>query len=157
MKPTEEKIPTPNWPNELIALLERQEKTVDKLHELARYQGSLIEKGRTEPLLGLLTQRQTLIDEFTSMQGEMASKTEDLEQRLMGVEVSKKNRIQSLIESLDQHLNAIMKHDQEDQAALAAARDEIRDELALQGAATQARNAYTKTGVPDTRFADRQG
>ncbi|MCZ6835893.1 MAG: flagellar export chaperone FlgN [Planctomycetota bacterium] len=157
MMPTEETTQSANWPDELIDLLERQESVLSKLHELAKYQGSLIEKGRTEPLLGLLTQRQTLIDEYTAMHGETTSKTEDLERRLQGIESSKKERIQTLIDEIRHCLSEIMKHDQEDQESLGKARDKIRDELALQGAATQARNAYTKGGAPASRFADRQG
>lgn len=157
MKPNEPPIQVADWPDELIALLERQEHVVSRLHELARYQGSLIEKGRTEPLLGLLAQRQTMIDEFTAMQATLATKTEDLEQRLQSVPAPKKDRIQDLIEGIGQHLQDVMDHDRADQQSLEAARDRVREELATQGAATQARNAYTNAGSPASRYADRQG
>ena len=157
MKPCEEPTIATDWPDELITLLQTQDRVVGKLHELARYQGSLIEKGRTEPLLGLLAQRQTLIDEFTAQQADLTLKTQDLERRLQTVQADKKDRIQELIDSIGRHLHEVMNHDQEDQQSLAQARDRIREELASQGAATQARNAYTNTGSPASRYADRQG
>lgn len=157
MKPIEPTNPESRWPESLIMLLEKQHGLVTTLSELAKYQGDLIESQRTEPLLGLLAQRQSLLDEFTGCQGDLGSLTENLEQRLNGVPEHQKQRIQSLIDEIGGHLSRIMQQDREDEKSLAATRDRVKRELATTGVAQHARNAYTKSKLVDTRFADREG
>lgn len=160
MRPADDASRDDHWSDELIALLERQRGVVGKLLELARYQGSLIENGRTEPLLGLLGQRQALIDEFTSTQEALAASSEDLERRMKSLADDKQVAIASLIDEIGGQLGEIIEHDEQDQRSLADARDRARDELAVHGAARQARNAYTRpgpSGTPGPKFTDRQG
>lgn len=157
MKPIESTIPEDRWPESLITLLEKQQGIVTTLSELAKYQGDLIESQRTEPLLGLLAQRQHLLDEFTGFQGDLGSLTENLEQRLNGVPEHQQQRIQSLIDEIGSNLSRIMQLDREDEKSLAATRDRIKRELATTGVAQHARNAYTKSNMADPRFADREG
>lgn len=157
MKPNEPNNPEDRWPESLITLLEKQQGIVTTLSDLANYQGDLIETKRTEPLLGLLAQRQNLLDEFTGFQGDLGSLTENIEQRMNGVPEHQKLRIQSLIDEIGSHLSRIMQQDREDEKSLVATRDRVKQELAATGMAQHARNAYTKSNVVETRFADREG
>lgn len=145
------------WPASLIELLERQHGLVTKLMELAGYQGQLIADGKTDPLLGLLSKRQKLIDEFTSMQGDLSEMTDGLEDRLSTLPLPTRDRIRSLIDEIGEGLNQVMATDQEDQKSLKSARDGISQELAETGATQQARTAYAQAAPTGCRFADRQG
>jgi len=157
MKPADATTPPVPWIDELVALLERQQAAVGRLLALARSQGALIEKGRSEPLLGLLAQRQRLIDEFTAVQGELSTRTGDLTRRLQSVAAGDRDRIRGLIDDISARLGEIMQLDEKDQHALAAARERARTELAAHGAARQARSAYAGRPYAPSRFADRQG
>lgn len=146
------------WEHKLIETLERQERIVDRLSTLADQQGALIENGRTDALLGLLSQRQQLIDDFTGAQREVGRLTEGIEQRLEEVATPLRDRIGSLIDLIGSRLTEVMAHDARDQTELESRRDGARKELGTLSAARTARNAYLG-GSRDkgSRFADRRG
>lgn len=145
------------WPESLIDLLMRQEQIVNKLLDLAKYQGKLIESKSTDPLLGLLSQRQKLIDEFTRMQGELNRLTEGREDQLRGLDTQTRKRIQSLIDDIGNSLNRVMVNDDEDRKALEDAKGQVKADLASTGAAQKARSAYRGAGFVGSQFADQQG
>lgn len=148
---------TQTWPDSLIELLLRQEKVVGKLLDLAKYQGQLIESKSTDPLLGLLSQRQKLIDEFTLMQGELTRLTEGRVDQLRELDSQTRERIQSLIDDIGTTLNRVMAKDDEDRRALEDAKGQVQEELASTGVAQKARNAYRGASVVGSQFADTQG
>lgn len=145
------------WPDSLIELLLSQEKVVGKLLDLAKYQGQLIESKSTDPLLGLLSQRQKLIDEFTLMQGELTRLTEGREDQLRDLDSQTRERIQSLIDDIGTTLNQVMAKDDEDRKALEDARGQVQEELAATGVAQKARSAYQSASFVGNQFADKQG
>jgi hypothetical protein len=149
--------PSADWPAELVELLQRQQGIITRLEELATRQGELIREERSEPLLGLLGRRQSLIDEFTSLQGQFTNLTEDLDVKLTGVDADRRDHIRGLIDEISGGLDRVLKHDEEDQQTLQAVRDRLGRELASTGAEQQARKAYTTNPNPGSRFADRQG
>ncbi len=150
--------PSTNWPDDLVALLTRQQDIITRLADLAARQGELIRAERSEPLLGLLGRRQSLIDEFTSLQGRFAALTVDLDIKLSGVDADRRAHIRGLIDEIGDGLDRVLKHDEEDSGALEAIRDRLGRELASTGAKQQARKAYTSNSPsPGSQFADRQG
>ena len=148
---------TQTWPDSLIDLLLCQEKVVGKLHDLAKYQGQLIESKSTDPLLGLLSQRQKLIDEFTLMQGELTRLTEGREDQLRDLDSPTRERIQSLIDEVGAILNRVMAKDDRDRRTLEAVKGKVQEELATTGAAQKARSAYRSTSIVGSQFSDQQG
>ncbi len=148
---------TLTWPDSLIELLLRQEKVVGKLLGLAKYQGQLIESKSTDPLLGLLSQRQKLIDEFTLMQGELTRLTEGREEQLRDLDSQTRERIQSLIDEIGDTLNRVMAKDDEDRRTLEGVKGQVQEELASTGAVQKARSAYRGSSVAESQFADQQG
>ncbi len=148
---------TQTWPDSLIDLLLCQEKVVGKLHDLAKYQGQLIESKSTDPLLGLLSQRQKLIDEFTLMQGELTRLTEGREEQLRDLDSQTRERIQSLIDEIGDTLNRVMAKDDEDRRTLEGVKGQVQEELASTGAVQKARSAYRGSSVAESQFADQQG
>ena len=153
----EQHIIAESWSDSMIELLTDQHRVVSKLLDLARYQGKLIETGRTEPLLGLLAQRQKLIDEFTSMQERLGRLTDDRERQLQQLHQTQRTMIQDLMDQISEKLNLVMAQDEIDQKTLAAARDKVKQELRATGNMQQARNAYHHVGAPSSRFADQRG
>lgn len=145
------------WPDSLIDLLLRQQQVVGKLLDLAKYQGQLIESKSTDPLLGLLSQRQKLIDEFTRMQGALTRLTEGREDQLRELDSQTRERIQSLIDEIGAALNQVMAKDDEDRKVLEDARGKVQEELAATGLAQKARSAYRGAGFVGSQFADQQG
>jgi hypothetical protein len=151
--------PAAHWPGPLIDLLERQHALVDRLVDLARAQASLIAERKTDRLLDLLAQRQSIIDEFTASQQQMTKMTEGLEGRLKGVAHTHRERIRSLINDIGDRLGEIMQRDQQDQANLRFGRYQTRVVLQGVGAVRAAHSAYAVAphAVGPSRFADHRG
>src|SRR5688572_20233063 len=116
------------WPQSLIDLLSEQEGLVNQLVDLARRQAGLIAEGRTDHLLGLLADRQRLIDQFTSSQELLTELTQGLEQRLQSVASLERDSIRRLINTIGERLAEVMKCDEQDQATLQAGRDAVKQE-----------------------------
>ncbi|MHC5023169.1 MAG: flagellar export chaperone FlgN [Planctomycetota bacterium] len=149
--------PSPSWDDQLIALLERQQQLVVRLGQLADQQGSLIEARRTDALLGLLAERQRIIDQFTASQEELSGLTVDLNARLEQTARSRADRIRALLDEIGHCLASVMQRDEQDQQTLHTGRAAVRQELSSLDAGTQARNAYLKPKPVVNRFADRRG
>ena len=128
-----------------------------RLADLATRQGELIREERSEPLLGLLSRRQTLIDEFTSLQGNFTTLTTDLDVKLQGVDADCRDHIRSLIDEIGGGLDRVLKQDEQDCQTLQTVRERLRREIASTGTEQQARRAYTANPPTGNRFADRQG
>jgi len=154
---TDTSTQTTEWPDSLIVLLERQHELMDELSTLATQQAALVEQRETDALLGLLSHRQRLIEEFTGSQSFLTDLTDDLEARITAATEGQRSRIRTLIGDIGDRLADVMARDAEDQATLQAARDQARGALATVDTAQQARNAYRVMPVAESRFADRKG
>lgn len=145
------------WKDRLRATLTEQHDLVSQLATLAEKQESLINEGRTEPLLTLLSERQRIVDRITERQEELGELTTNLEARLEHLPSDEREQFRSLIDGITQHLSQIMARDEQDRSALQTRRDETHSELHSLSSGKQARNAYLSKGTPGSRFADRQG
>ncbi len=149
--------PSTDWPDTILDLLQRQHKLVDELSQLADRQADLIRDGHTDALLGLLTQRQTVIERFTATQVDLGRLTGDLDARLRSVDEDVRERIQSLISDIGERLTHVMQRDERDQRTLESARDKKKREIASLDSGRQARYAYLGPKKTTNRFADTQG
>jgi hypothetical protein len=141
----------------IVALLEGQRALVDELEGLARRQADLVREARTEALLGLLTQRQRIIDRFLASQAELGRAAAAQVRGAADVDPARREELRSLIGYIGARLAEVMQRDAEDQRTLEGARDRIRTELASVDASRHARDAYRKSTIVKSRFADRQG
>jgi septal ring factor EnvC (AmiA/AmiB activator) len=146
-----------DWPDEVIALLEQQHALVDRLSDLAARQAQLIEDARTDALLGLLTERQHVIEQFAATQQRIGSLTGDLDARLHGVDDEQGTRIRTLIAEIGDRLARVMKSDEADQQRLEAVRDQVREQRTSVDAQRTARRAYVRRDGAANRFADERG
>lgn len=145
------------WPQPLLELLARQQGMVDQLVELAQSQARLIAANHTDQLLAVLSRRQALIDEFTASQSDLNRLTQGLDARRETISTEQRDQIKSLIGTIGQRLAQVMRHDEQDQAALKTNRQQIKHELSTFPAARQARTAYLGTSASNTHFADQRG
>jgi len=148
---------TTDWPDNLIALLERQRGMVGKLKDLASRQAALIQGGQADALLGLLGRRQQVVDQFVASQEELAAHTQDLQRRLQSLPTFQAERIRALLSEIGDALVGVMDRDQQDQRALQTSSHATGRELSTLSASKTARSAYARPAATASRFADRHG
>jgi len=152
----ESNLPNERWPQSLIDLLERQHALVQNLDTLAGQQAEFIQQSATDQLMVLLAKRQSIIDQFTSSQAELAGLTQGMDDRLLQATNDQRDRIKALIAEIGDRLAGVMQRDEVDQASLRTNRDSIKQEISNLGTARQARGAYASKSS-STRYADRRG
>jgi hypothetical protein len=140
-----------------IELLERQRELVAELAGVSERQGTLIESGGADALLGLLSARQQIMDRFAANQDRLADLNESLRGSAARFGDAQRQRIAGLVESIGARLGEILERDERDRACLEARRDGMGRTLANLGAARQAHDAYTRRRSVWNRFADRRG
>lgn len=150
------------WPDRLTELLDRQQSLTQRLSSLADAQTALIASRQTDALLGLLGQRQQVVDELMGSSDELAALVKGLDdpQGPAAASPGVRDRIRAQVAAISQVLEAVSRRDEQDQKALQAGCAEIKSELASFDAARTARNAYVNaaaTGGAVNRFADRKG
>jgi phage shock protein A len=148
---------TTQWADDLMQMLDQQWALVEQLESLAKRQGELIRDRKTDALLGLLGERQQIIDQFLIMQNRLGDLMENLDERLEHLKEQQRTRIRSRIDQISVSLDAVMQHDERDRSALQANRDETKGEMNGLGNASRARQAYLGAAGGTPRFADRQG
>jgi hypothetical protein len=146
-----------HWPDNLIALLERQRGLVSRLKDLASRQSALIQGGEGDALLGLLGRRQQIVDQFVASQDDLATFTTDLQQRLEDLPTPQAERIRNLLSEIGDALVGVMDRDRADQRALQNGSQATRRELSSLSAGKTARHAYVRPAATAARFADRHG
>jgi hypothetical protein len=147
---------TADWLEELTTLLESQHTIVDELAQLADRQAELIQNQQTDALLGLLADRQNLIERFTGTQADLSRMAGEIEARIGEVSIEQRTAIQRKISTIGDRLAQVMQRDERDQQTLEAARERTREELTNLDSASRARHAYMKR-PGGNRYADRQG
>jgi hypothetical protein len=147
---------TADWIEELTKLLEYQHSIVDELAQLADRQAALIREQQTDALLGLLADRQQLIERFTGTQADLNRIAGEVEARVGEVTVEQRTEIQRKIGAIGDRLAQVMQRDERDQETLQAARDRSKEELTSLDSASRARHAYMRR-PGGNRYADRQG
>jgi hypothetical protein len=141
----------------LLELLSRQKSIVARLGAMGENQSSLIQHGRGDALLGLLQQRQELIDQFAAAQRQFHQCQEHLSDSLDRADDPTRSRIRSLVAEISSGIEAVMARDATDQQSLQERRSRVSQELNRVDAAQGARNAYRKSAIVSNRFADTQG
>lgn len=147
------------WPHDLIQLLTWQGELLDALAEKASHQSRLIEAGRIDALLALLTDRQALVEELMTSKERMAALTGDLPARIDALDAGQRTELVTLIERIGERFTRVMEIDDRDRRSIESARDETRTELTTFDTARLARSAYGQrpAGAPPVRFADQRG
>ena len=140
----------------LISMLEQHRDLVLQLDRMAEGQMALIDAGEADALLGLLGDRQAIMDELAAGQDGMAGLSEDLRGR-DDLGDGHRARITRLVDEIGDRLSRIVTRDEQDRARLRTNRDRAAAELSGLHTARQAHSAYAKPRGNSNRFADRRG
>ncbi len=142
---------------ELLSLLEAQRGLVNRLADLAEGQGALIASSQADALLGLLQQRQGLVDQFTENQRQLGPMTERFRSGGSETHSIQRDRIRELLEEISGRIHEVLDRDQQDQESMKSSQVSLQTELSQLGTTRQARSAYLKPPVTSTRFSDQRG
>jgi flagellar biosynthesis/type III secretory pathway chaperone len=148
----------PPWAGPLIEILDRQCRLYKQLQGLGAEQKQLVQSGDPERLLGLMSQRQRLIDELTQVSGELEPYRAKWDEHWAALDGESRARVGDLVRQVQDRLEQIMKQDEEDRATLAARRTQTAGDLQRMRQGASVNRAYApKVGAPVSRYADRQG
>lgn len=149
---------SPSNPAGLIRLLTQQRDLYVQLKSLSDQQAALIAGGETERLLGLLAQRQRMVDALTRLNRDLAGYRKQMPDLQADLPLADRERVRALMDEVDELLHAIIEQDDRDRRQLQAAQKQVGAQLshaARGGAAMQAYRAAPRS--VDPRFTDRQG
>lgn len=146
-----------NTAENLIAMLKEQDSLALKLGQLSSRQSELIESGRTDALLSVLSVRQGIIDKFVASQGKLASMLTEIQKPSNEVSEASRKQIASLVETINTKLAVVMDSDKQDQDRLRTDKNRTKDQIEELDAGGKAYRAYSNVPVAVNRFADKQG
>ncbi|MFA9478639.1 flagellar export chaperone FlgN [Phycisphaerales bacterium AB-hyl4] len=143
----------------LVEKLTQQRDHYAQLKQLADRQAALIAEGETEQLLGVLAQRQQLVDELGRLSEEIAPYRERWAQLSASLGDGDRQRVNALIESVEGLIEQIIEQDDRDRQQLQTAREQVGNQVKQVHHAGRAVNAYRAAPVagPGARFTDRRG
>ena len=143
----------------LAELLEQQVRLFEDLAALTVRQAALVTDGEAEALLGLLAQRQELIDRLELGNGELEPYRSRWAQLWPDMDESDKQRVGPLVQQAQKLLEQIMESDDRDRKLLEAAKPQVAAELERLSHTRAARRGYQGAGSPadSNRFTNQQG
>jgi hypothetical protein len=159
-------VPGPGHAPALISLLERQRRLYLQLRTLSDQQGPLVAEAEPEPLLGLLSQRQKLIDDLSVVNTDIEPYRQRWDDLWAELAESDRARVGGLVKEVQGLLEAIINQDERDRHVLQNAKTRVAGELRTLGRAGQAINADrtapraaapTGIGTGNNRFTNQKG
>jgi hypothetical protein len=149
--------PEPNATTDrLVQMLERQHQLVAQLDDIAEGQMALIDAGDSDALLGLLGDRQKVMDELAAGQERLTALARTLRARA-DVGAEERQRVNRLLDDIGDRLSRIVTRDEQDRQRLRTNRDRTTEAVSGLSTARQAQHAYVRAGINRNRFADRRG
>ena len=156
MTPPPAPSPSTSEADQLLQLMSQQRDLYRSLHELSSQQQTVIAEGRTEDLLTLLSQRQRLVDQLTSINRQIAPLRDRMSEIAAAAPEALRQQLRSLVDEVQAMLQSIIDHDEQDRKALEASKAQVGKELAKVRTAPAAVNAYRASagpGIPMSRHA----
>lgn len=148
------------WAPRLARLLDDAIALYERLDELGRRQADLIESGDHDALLGVLGERQGLVDRITAHAADLDPFTSHWSTLEPSLSEQHRRGLRPRLERLGELMRKIVERDEADHHRLAAMRDAAAKDLATIDRSQRATTAYSnqpssKTATP--RFQDRTG
>jgi len=150
------------WRADLIDLLERQETVCRELLQRCESQTDLISERRNEELLGLLNERQLLIDELGELAHSLEPFRQSWSQIWQALDENERQLVQERVGAVERIIGRVMTQDSEDQKRIENERDRVRSELDTVATGRTTTRAYGRDanrGVSrvTNRFTDERG
>ncbi len=149
----------PNSVSSLIDLLEQQLAILRKLSAQVEIQTTAVADGETESLLGVLAQRQQVIDRLEKINGDLSPFRDNWDQIWAGLDEAQQAQVSPLVQEVHQLLDQVLATDEKDRKKLEAAKNQVAADLARLAQSGEATAAYKSAGVTDhqNRFTNKQG
>ena len=150
------------WVPRLQRMLERQHGLYSELDGLSRQQSGHIESGDTDALLGVLTSRQALIDQISSVNAELEPFVRSWTRLVAQVTEEQRREVEGRFAALDVVIGGIARRDDEDRARLEARRRAVSESISSANRARAAASAYggspagAVSGSVVPRYQDRE-
>lgn len=151
------------WAPRLARVLDRQREIYEKLELLSLSQAHLISEDQTDDLLAVLGQRQTLIEQLTALNDEMAPFAERWSELAPRLSEQHREALRQRFDDVGRLVESITRRDEGDRRALEARRSSVGNELQSLTHNRGAVAAYARVQTPggrqaaEPRFQDRRG
>jgi len=161
VKTLDEQLGT-GWRAELMRLLERQHEVSRQLLERCERQSACVAADKAGELLGVLEERQRLIDELSDLGAALERYRSAWPEIRPELSTSDRERIECLVREVERVVGEVSARDREDVKSIECERDRLRDSLESVNTGRRSNRAYGRPiarGVePVTnRFTDEQG
>jgi len=130
---------------EMVALLKEQRTLFCRLRALTQRQRSLITQDDSDALLGVLSQRQQLVDGLIGISDRLAPYRSDWSTLYAELEEPVRQEVAGLLEETNAALHGILQSDRQDTAMLTARKQQIADSAATLDHGSRAGAAYGET------------
>lgn len=141
----------------LETILDEHESLYDRLDALSERQSELIDGEKTDELLGVLAERQRVVDRLLAVGEELKPFQPKWDDVLAGVDADRRESLRSKVASIQQAAQRVNDRDDRDRARLAAQRKSLAEEIAGVNKSRVGLNAYGGQRAPSPRYQDRQG
>jgi hypothetical protein len=142
----------------LRAVLDDRATLLAELEAASARQDELVRSRETEALLGLLVERQRLVDRFIAGQGELLELATLLSEEPLPIGRDEAEALRRDIDAIVRGIARVSERDAATQELLRSVREGTRDELSRTERGSGARAAYGLRSAPTTpRFTDRRG
>lgn len=152
------------WAPRLSRVLDCQRDIYERLERLSLSQSQLISSDDTDELLSVLGQRQSLIEQLTELNEQMAPFTERWNELSDTLSDEQRKALRERFEDVSRLVASIMRRDEADRIALEARRGTVGQELQTLSRGKGAVAAYARSpgggGAgerTEARFQDRRG
>lgn len=142
----------------LRAVLDDRATLLAALEAVSERQDELVRRRETESLLGLLVERQRLVDRFVAGHGELLELATILSEETLAIDRAEADALRRDIDAIVGGIARVSERDAATQELLRSAREETRDELRRTERGSDARAAYGRASAPTAPlYADRRG
>ncbi len=138
---------TTSEPGRLVELLRHQNVLYRRLRLLADRQKAMVAADDAKPLLGLLAERQKLVDGLIGLNGQLTPFRNNWTEVYNGLDESMRKDVAQLLEEANAALGLILHSDQQDTAKLEAKRQDVAGRLDALETGSAASAAYSSAGL----------
>ncbi|MBB6430730.1 flagellar protein FlgN [Algisphaera agarilytica] len=151
--------------DQLIEMLTQQRDLYKSLEALSGKQQEIIAQGQAEQLLGVLSERQVIVDRLTQINQDLSPLRGRMSEIAEASTEAKRQLLRSLVDEVQAMLESIIQRDEQDRQSLEASKAQVGQELAKVKTAPAAINAYKANAYgggaagasPTARFTDSSG
>lgn len=142
---------------QLIEMLTRQRDLYRSLDGLSDKQQQIIAEGQAEQLLGVLSERQVIVDHLTQINGELAPLRHRMSEIAEAAPAGRREALRSRVDEVQQLLASIIERDEEDRQSLEASKSQVGKQLGQVSTAPAAINAYRANAYAANRGSPAAG